>query len=163
VAAGSIHAPDGGNKALEFVHQSKRLSAVTSLLEIAGSYHVEVHGRVGDGTKDAGAAFAVNVAPSESDFTMMREAEMRALLPGVRIRYIDVSTEAEQADDRAGADHEIWRLVMGLLLALFICEFILATPGATTTAGERTGIGRTSARLIETVTSAFRRGSRNAS
>ena len=53
--------------------------------------------------KSASLAFAVNLAPEESDFTLLKEAEIRKLLPeNVSLTFVDASAEAQDLHGSIG-------------------------------------------------------------
>ncbi len=75
-------------------------------------------------------AFAVNLAPEESDFAVIGEKAMREALSRGEVTIVDASAETQGLKGPIGKGNEVWRWMIGLLFALIGFEFLLATlPG----------------------------------
>jgi hypothetical protein len=113
---------------LTFERSGPRLVAAYERTAERGYYAVEVRGGSTDASRGGKAAFAVNLAPEESDFTALGEAKLRELLPTAKLTYVDASAQAQQANGAVGSEKdEIWRPLIWLLFAVIGVEFLLAT------------------------------------
>ncbi|HWG45823.1 MAG TPA: VWA domain-containing protein [Gemmataceae bacterium] len=92
-----------------------------------GYYTVDVRGSHLGQPKAASLAFAVNLAPEESDFTMLDEKNLRELLPGAKLTYVDASAEAQHEKGSLGKENEIWPILIWGLFLLIAVEFMFAT------------------------------------
>jgi hypothetical protein len=92
-----------------------------------GYYTVDVRGSHLGQPKAASLAFAVNLAPEESDFTMLDEKGLRELLPGAELTYVDASAEAQYDKGSLGKEHEVWPILIWGLFLLIGVEFMFAT------------------------------------
>ncbi len=92
-----------------------------------GYYTVDVRGSHLGQPKAASLAFAVNLAPEESDFTMLDEKGLRELLPGAELTYVDASAEAQYEKGSLGKEHEVWPILIWGLFLLIAIEFMFAT------------------------------------
>ena len=76
----------------------------------------------------ASLAFAVNLAPEESDFTLLKEEQIRKLLPeSVRLTFVDASAEAQDLHGSIGKERELWPMLIWLLFGIIGIEFLLST------------------------------------
>jgi hypothetical protein len=113
-----------------------------------GYYTVEVRGSHGGQPKSASLAFAVNLAPEESDFTMLDEKALRDLLPGAVLTYVDASAEAQYEKGSLGQEREIWPLLIWGVFLLMAVEFLFATvSGRRADNDEQTTVSQRIARL----------------
>ncbi|MFO0877539.1 MAG: VWA domain-containing protein [Gemmataceae bacterium] len=93
-----------------------------------GYYNVEARSGRADLLRAASLAFAVNLAPDESEFRQLNEAELRKLLPNnVEMTYIDASAESQALHGAIGREREVWPFLIWLLFAIIIVEFLLST------------------------------------
>jgi hypothetical protein len=93
-----------------------------------GYYTVKVTSGRADHIKGADLGFAVNLAPEESDFTMLGEADIKKILPGtVKFTYIDASAAAQEQLGSLGKEREIWPYLIWILFAVIGVEFFLST------------------------------------
>lgn len=92
-----------------------------------GYYAVDVRGMHQGQPKAASLAFAVNLAPEESDFTMLDEKALRTLLPGAELTYVDASAEAQYEKGSLGQEREVWPILIWGALLLMGVEFLFAT------------------------------------
>jgi hypothetical protein len=93
-----------------------------------GYYTVKVTSGRADQIKGAELAFAVNLAPEESDFTMVSESDVKKLLPKtVKFTYIDASAVAQEQLGGLGKEREIWPYLIWILFAVIGIEFFLST------------------------------------
>jgi len=87
--------------------------------------------------KSASLAFAVNLAPEESDLRLIGEAELRKLLPaGVVFTYVDASAESQELHGAIGQEREVWPLLIWLAFAVIGVEFLLSTVSGRKRPGE---------------------------
>ncbi|MBI1914812.1 MAG: VWA domain-containing protein [Planctomycetes bacterium] len=74
------------------------------------------------------AGFAVNLAPEESELKPLTEKEVRALLPGADVTFVDASSETRQLRGNLDERREVWRpLWFIVLVAILALEFLMAT------------------------------------
>jgi hypothetical protein len=91
-------------------------------------YTVEVKGGSTQPPRTASATFAVNLAPEESDFATVNQAQLQELVPAARLTLLDASAEAQQIFGAIGSEpEELWRPLIYLLFAIITVEFLLAT------------------------------------
>ena len=128
-ALGTVADPRGRPTPLEFGRSATRLTAEYAKAAEAGYYAVEVKGGKVEQPKAASAAFALNVAPEESDFAMAKAEQIRDWLPGADVTVVDASAEAQQAHGGLDDEREIWRPLIFLLFAVIGVEFLLSTSG----------------------------------
>lgn len=126
-ATGTVTDPAGRVTPLTFERSASRLMAAFEGMSAKGYYAVNVRSDQAGQVKNATTAFAVNLAPEESDFTTLTESQFRELLPSVPLTVIDASAEAHQNFGSIGDEKEIWRWLIGILLPLVAIEFLLAT------------------------------------
>jgi hypothetical protein len=126
-AEASVKDPAGHLLAQPLERSGARLLGAFERTAERGYYTVEVRGsRLGQ-PKAATLAFAVNLAPEESDFTMLGEKNLHELLPGAELTYIDASAEAQYEKGSLGKEHEIWPLLIWGVFLLIAVEFLFAT------------------------------------
>jgi hypothetical protein len=126
---GSVVVPSGRSQPLSFSRVAFGYSAAFEQTGAGGYYVGEVSGQVTGTAKKAPLLFAVNVDPEESDLTPIGEDELRALLSGVRLTFVDASSEAQREYGDLGVERNIWKALIWSLLALIGLEFMLATLG----------------------------------
>jgi von Willebrand factor type A domain/Aerotolerance regulator N-terminal len=95
-----------------------------------GYYTVDLRADSLDTPKKATVGFAVNLAPEESDFTVIGKKAMEEALSRGKVEIIDASAETQELKGPIGQGDEVWRFLIGALFVLIACEFLLATlPG----------------------------------
>jgi hypothetical protein len=94
-----------------------------------GFYAVEVTGGTNEQPRRGTLAFAVNLAPDESNFAMISPENLRDWLPGVETKLIDASAQAHELQGPLGDDREIWRPLIVLMFVIIGVEFMLSTLG----------------------------------
>jgi hypothetical protein len=92
-----------------------------------GYYDVDVRSERTDRVRSAKLAFAVNLAPEESDFSLVGENEVRLLLPRADLTFVDASAEAQVQQGALGQEKEIWPVLIWLVFGVIGVEFLLAT------------------------------------
>ena len=140
-AEASVKDPAGHLLSLPLERSGARLLGAFEQTGQRGYYQVDVRGSYLGQPRAASLAFAVNLAPEESDFTMLDEKELRALLPGADLTYVDASAEAQYEKGTLGKEHEVWPfLIWGVFLIMAI-EFLFATvSGRRSDADEQTSV-----------------------
>jgi hypothetical protein len=111
---------------LSFERSGGRVLAAYEKTDEPGYYTVEVRGSQ---AKNGRAGFAVNLAPEESDFTMIGEKQLQELLPSAKVTVVDASAEAQQLQGSLGERGEFWRPLIFVLFAVIAGEFLMATLG----------------------------------
>jgi hypothetical protein len=119
--------PGGLSSPVALERSASRLLGQFDQTSAKGYYTVEVRGSRLEPPQAAGAAFAVNTAPEESNFQTVGEDQIRQWLPMAQLTFVDASSEAEQAHGSLGEEREIWRPLIILLFAIIGAEFLLAT------------------------------------
>jgi hypothetical protein len=127
--SGTITNPAGHVSTLEFVRSGSRMMAAFEGTAEKGYYTVEVNRDRADQARGNTVAFAVNLAPEESDFTTLSENQFRELLPMANLTLVDASAEAQQEHHLNESGNEIWRWLIWILFPLIMVEFMLATLG----------------------------------
>lgn len=94
---------------------------------LKGYYRVDVKGGRVEQPKHGDTAFAVNLAPEESEFAVIGESELAEWFPGVNLSVVDATAEAEQELGSIGNEREIWRYLLFFVFAVIAAEFLLAT------------------------------------
>jgi hypothetical protein len=105
----------------------QRLAGAFAHTGAKGYYTAEIHGGRAEQPRAASLAFAVNLPPEESDFTLVTEQNLRDWFPGRTVKLVDASAEAQQQLGPIGEQREIWRPLIWLLFAIIGVEFLLAT------------------------------------
>ncbi len=137
-ATGQITDPAGKRLPLEFERTGQHLAGAFERTGEVGYYSVAVKGGHSDRSESETAGFAVNLAPEESDFTVLREEQLRELLPTANLTYVDASAEAQQLHGALGKEREIWRALIWMMFLIIGVEFTLATLGGQSTANGET-------------------------
>jgi hypothetical protein len=88
---------------------------------------VEVNGSKPNEPKSGKTAFAVNLDAEESRLAAAAEEDIRRWLPGVSLRVVDASAEAQQQFGSVGEGTEIWRHLLALTFVVIAIEFMLST------------------------------------
>src|SRR5262249_21983955 len=78
-------------------------------------------------SKAASLAFAVNLDPQESEFTMLGEPQLKELLPSAELTFIDATAESQQERGPIGNEQEIYGILIWLVFIVIAGEFLLAT------------------------------------
>jgi hypothetical protein len=121
--------PAGHASELTFQQVGKRMVGGCERTSTAGYYRVEVNGGKPDQPKHGETAFAVDVAPEESQLAAADMEDIRRLLPSVSLRLVDASAEAQQQFGSVGEGTEIWRLLLTITFLVIGAEFWLSTYG----------------------------------
>lgn len=116
---------------IDFKRAGSRLVGAFEGTQLKGYYSVEVRGGRVELPKSGAAAFAVNLAPEESQFVAATEEQFRQWLPDTRLTLVDASAEAQQQLGAIGDGREIWRIPLLLTFLIIGVEFMLATLGGT--------------------------------
>jgi hypothetical protein len=119
--------PKGRESAIDLERSAWRLVGQFDQLSTKGFYIVEARGGRLDPPQAAGAAFAVNTDPDESDFATVGEGQVREWLTGAKVAIVNASSEAEQSFGSLGEDREVWGPLLLILFAVIGVEFFLAT------------------------------------
>jgi hypothetical protein len=128
-ATGKVTDSAGRSSPLTLERSGSRLVGAFERTAERDYYTVEVRG-AGEPPRVATAAFAVNLAPEESEFESLNESQFRDLLPGAKVNLVDASAEAQQLYGAIGGkEREIWRPLIFVLFAIIGVEFLLATVG----------------------------------
>jgi hypothetical protein len=128
-AEATVRDPAGRVLPLPLERAGNRLLAAFDGTSERGYYTVEVRGTRPDRPRAASLAFAVNVAPEESDFALLGEREVRELLPGGAVTFVDATGQA-QAEGPVGKERELWGAMIWIVFGVIAAEFMLATLGA---------------------------------
>ncbi len=146
-----VTGPGGQVNPLEQFQRSRaRLVGAFDRTVHQGFYEVEVSGGNTARPKEGRLAFAVNLAPGESDFKtiggnleraddpneaverMKRiEVETAAMLEGLvagkTLKVVDASAHAQQQFGEPGTQNEIWRWLIYVMFLVIVVEFLLST------------------------------------
>lgn len=134
---------------MDFTRSNSRLVSAYEQTDAKGYYLAEVQGGTEEQPKSANSAFAVNLAPGESNFTAKTQPQVTQLLPNAKLTFVDASSEAEQLYGSIGNKKEIWRPLIWLLFVIIGTEFLLSTWGGQQT---ETGEELTTAQRIRDIT-----------
>ena len=126
---GSIHDPQGRPTRVEFQRSASRWLGQFERTDAKGYYTVDVKGGRTEPPQAAAASFAVNVAPEESRFDSVTEAQIREWLPRSELTFVNASAEQQQSYGALGQEREVWRPLIFVLFAIIGAEFMLATLG----------------------------------
>jgi hypothetical protein len=119
-----------------------RLMAAFDSTSSRGHYGVSLRSEGPGVPRAADLAFAVNLAPEESDFTLVGEKDLKALLPTAELTFVDASAEAQLEKGSLGDEKEIWPVLIWLVFAVIGVEFLLATTrGRRADGEEQVGVG----------------------
>jgi hypothetical protein len=129
-AEATVKGPDGQLTSAPLDRAGVRLRGTFDKTSKRGYYTVDMRSARTDLLKSSSLAFAVNLAPEESDFTLMKEADVRKVLPeGVNFTLVDASAEAQDLHGTIGKERELWPYLIWLLFAVIGIEFLLSTVG----------------------------------
>jgi hypothetical protein len=112
---------------LAFERSGSRYVASFDRTAERGYYTAEVRGGSGPQARGGNLAFAVNLAPEESDFATLGEEQLKGLLPTAQVTLVDRSADADQRDWSLGSEHEVSRPLIYLVFVIIAVEFLLAT------------------------------------
>ena len=133
----TVKPPTGPAVGLPLERSGARLLGAFEKTAKRGIYTVEARSTRPDLVKSAKLGFAVNLAPEESDFSLVGEAEIRKLLPeGVSLTFVDASAQAQELQGNMGQQRELWGMFIWLLFLIIGIEFLLATVGGRKRDGE---------------------------
>jgi hypothetical protein len=135
-ASGKVIDAAGRTTPLSFERSASRLLGAFERTAERGYYAVEVTGSKPQQAKGTAAAFAVNLAPEESEFETVSEGQLRELLPTTKLTVVDASAEQQQLFGVIGHEREVWRPLIFFLFAIIAVEFTLATLGGQRREGE---------------------------
>jgi hypothetical protein len=127
-----VKKPSGGDPVdVAFERSGPRLLGSFTDTSERGYYTLDVRSKSLEQGKAGGTAFAVNLSPEESDFTALKEDQLRKLLPSAKLTFVDASQDVKQlqglvTDEKSEIGRGWW---IGLLLAVIISEFFMATWG----------------------------------
>jgi len=114
---------------LTFERSASRLLGQFDQTNAKGYYAVEVKGGRPNPPQLASSTFAVNVAPEESRFEMVKDDQVREWLPHADLTFVNASAEQQQIHGALGEEREVWRPLIFVLFAIIGAEFMLATLG----------------------------------
>ncbi len=140
--SGKVTDGAGRSTPLDFQRSATRYVAAFEGTAEPGYYTVEVRGDPSAPDKVVTTAFAVNLAPEESDFTALGEQQFRDLLPSARVTFVDASAEAQQLQGIIGSEQEVWRPLIALMFVVIGVEFLLATLRGQRKDGDERGVAR---------------------
>jgi hypothetical protein len=147
-AEARVKDPAGGSITKPLDRSGSRLVAAFSNTAQRGYYTAEVRSLRTDQLRAATLGFAVNLAPEESDFSVVGEKELRQMLPWAALTYVDASAEAQLEKGGLGHEMEIWPVLIWIVFAVIGIEFLLATTsGKRIEAEEQPGVGERIRRL----------------
>jgi hypothetical protein len=141
-ASGKVTDGAGRSTQLDFQRSATRYVAAFEGTAEPGYYTVEVRGDPAAPDKVVTTAFAVNLAPEESDFSALGEQQFRDLLPSAKVTFVDASAEAQQLQGVIGSEQEVWRPLIALMFVVIGVEFLLATLRGQRKDGDERGVGR---------------------
>jgi hypothetical protein len=119
--------PAGHPSDVAFQPVGTRLVGGFEQTTLPGYYRVEVKGDKPGEPKSGTSALAVNIAPEESRLAAAGEEDIRRWLPGVSLRVVDASAEAQQQFGSVGEGTEIWRYLLLITFVVIAVEFMLST------------------------------------
>jgi hypothetical protein len=131
--------PAGQTDTVPFVRSAGQFVAAFEQTQTKGFYAVSIKDENDVELSGPGAAFAVNVAPAESDLRMIGRDELTELFAGLDLAYIDASAETQQLYGSIEDRREVWRHLIFIMFAVMAAEFIMATGAGGKRAGERRG------------------------
>jgi hypothetical protein len=135
-AEATVKDPAGRSLAQPLERSGARLLGGFERTAERGYYTVDVRGGRPDQLETANLAFAVNLAPEESDFTLLDEGQLRELLPTAELTFVDASAEAQQLHGTVGQQREVWPVLVWVVFGLIGVEFLLATLGGKKAEGD---------------------------
>jgi hypothetical protein len=123
----TVKVPAGGTLPVELERRGPRLLGAFPNTAERGYYTVDVKSGSSLAGKAASLAFAVNLAPEESEFTLLNEGQVKELLPNAQLTFIDATAETQQINGPIGNEHEIYGYLIWAVFAIIAAEFLLAT------------------------------------
>jgi hypothetical protein len=135
-AEATVKVPGGGLLTLPLERSGPRLLGAFERTAERGYYTVDVRGSQLGQPRAANLAFAVNLAPEESDFAMLDEKGLREALPGAQLTYVDASAEAQYDKGALGKQSEVWPILIWIVFAVIGVEFFLSTMSGRRIEGE---------------------------
>jgi hypothetical protein len=138
----AIKDPAGHSFSKHLERNGARLVVPFDQTSARGYYTVDVRGEHRDQPRAASLAFAVNLAPEESDFTVVGENDLKTLLPGAKLEFVDASAEAQLEKGALGSEKEVWPILIWIVFGVIGIEFLLATAHGRRAEGEeQAGVG----------------------
>jgi hypothetical protein len=131
-ASGKVTDPLGHLARLQFDRSEGQLAAAVLNTADKGYYSVSVSGGASEQSRTAAVAFAVNLAPEESDFAMISSENLRQWFGNANVTMVDASGDTMQSAAQIGSDREIWRPVLAVMFGIITLEFMLSTLGGVT-------------------------------
>jgi hypothetical protein len=124
----NVRPPSGHLIPQRLERSGSRLIGVFEHTSERGYYSFEVKSKRTDQPHAGSLAFAVNLAPEESNPAIITENHLRAIMPSADFHFVDAAAEAEPLKDALGGRQEVWRpLWFILLFAIIVLEFLMAT------------------------------------
>jgi von Willebrand factor type A domain/Aerotolerance regulator N-terminal len=138
-----VKTPSGLVVDQQFERSGPRLLGSFTETSERGYYTLNVKSKSVGQSKAGNTAFAVNLSPEESDFTMLGEDKLHDLLPSAALTYVDASADAAGVrslvtDEKSEVGRGWW---FALLLAVMVSEFFLATWGGRRKKAEEESLG----------------------
>lgn len=126
-----VKTPSGRVVDQPFERNGPRLLGSFTETSERGYYTLNVKSKKLEQGKAGDTAFAVNLSPEESDFTMVGEDQLHELLPSAKLTYADASTDTKAVrdlvtDEKSEVGRGWW---VALLLGVMVSEFFMATWG----------------------------------
>ncbi len=128
-AIATVQGPVGQPIAVPLERAGARLLGAFDQTSRQGYYTVKVISGRADTVKAAELGFAVNLAPEESELTLLAEKELRPLFPkGVEFTFLDGSDTTQwQQSARQGQSMELWPFLIAVAFVVIGVEFFLST------------------------------------
>jgi hypothetical protein len=124
----SVKDPANRTTPVKMERAGARLLGAYEQTATRGYYAVEARSGRADLVRAATLAFAVNLAPEESEFKLLSEADLRQLLPaGVALTWLDASAQSQALRGAVGQQREVWPALIWILFAVIGAEFLLST------------------------------------
>jgi hypothetical protein len=124
----TVKDPANVSRPVSLERSGARLLGVFEQTSKRGLYTVEARTARVDLLKSATLGFAVNLAPEESDFTLVGEKDVRSILPsGVELTFVNAAEQESASKAAKGKDRDLWGFLIVLVFAVIGVEFTLAT------------------------------------
>jgi hypothetical protein len=136
-AEAQVKDPKGHTFSSPLERRGSRLVGTFEGTSSRGYYALEIRSSRQDQVRAANLAFAVNLAPEESDFTLVGEKDIREFLPSADVTFVDASAEAQLEKGSLGQEKEIWPILIWLVFVIIGAEFLLATSAGRRTEAEQ--------------------------
>jgi hypothetical protein len=114
---------------VDFARSGSRWLGGFEKTALRGYYSIDVRGGQVEHPKHGATAFAVNLAPEESQFAAASEDDFHEWFPGVDLKLVDASAETQQQLGAVGDEREVWRYLLLIVFVVIGAEFMLATLG----------------------------------